>query len=75
MPRRDVSPATLIPRLKALLRRYLELDDRTDSEQARPWPDAPGLKALKLKRLRLHDAIRSSRATLISTGHKPPLLS
>ena len=75
MPHRDVPPTTLIPRLKALLRRHRELDDRIDSEQARPWPDTPALKALKLERLRLRDAIRGLRATLIRTGHNPPSLS
>jgi len=75
MPHQDVLPSKLIPRLRALLRRHRELDDRIDSEQARPWPDTPGLKALKLERLRLRDAIRSLRSTLISAGHKPSSLS
>lgn len=75
MPYRDVPPTTLIPRLKALLRRHRELDDRIDREQARPWPDVPSLKALKLERLLLRDAIRSLRATLMTAGMKPPSLS
>lgn len=75
MPHRDVPPTTLIPRLRALLRRHRELDDRIDSEQTRPWPDAPRLKTLKRERLQLRDAIRSLRATLMRTGHEPSSLN
>ncbi len=75
MPNRDVSTGSLIARLKALVRRHRELDDRIDSEQTRRWPDTQGLKQLKLERLELRDAIRQVSSTLSGAGLKPPHLN
>ena len=75
MPHREVSTGSLVARLKALLRRHRDVDDWIDTEQARRWPDTQSLKALKLERLELRDAIREIRSTLMQSGLKPPRLS
>ena len=71
MPNRDAPTGSRITRLKVLLRRHRDLDDRIDMEQARPWSDTGRLKQLKLERLRLRDAIRAIRSTLMDPRVKP----
>lgn len=75
MPDREISPGTLIARLKALLRRHGELDATIDNEQMRPWADPERLKQLKRERLGLRDAIRRTQSKLRHAGARKSYLN
>jgi len=72
MPNRQISPESLIARIKTLRRRHRDLDAQVEAEQMRPSPDSHVLRDLKQQRLGLKDAIRVTKSMLIRSGAQPP---
>jgi hypothetical protein len=75
MTNRQISPDSLIARIKTLRRRHRDLDAQVEAEQLRPWPDTHRIKNLKQQRLGLKDAIEMTRTMLVRSGSQPPSYS
>ena len=72
MPKRSISPGSLIARVNTLRRRHRDISRRIESEETRPLPDPVRLKQLKQERLGLKDAIRITKTMLMRAGVQPP---
>jgi len=75
MPSRQISPTSLIARIKTLRQRHRAIDAQVEAEQMRPAPDLYRVKELKQQRLGLKDAIRVTKSMLIRSGAQPPYYS
>lgn len=58
-------------RIDAIRSRHRSIDRTVEAEQARPLPDADVLRALKRKRLRLKDEMRSYEGLLRMLARDP----
>lgn len=75
MSTRQISPTSLIARIKTLRRRHRDIHAQVEAEQMRPAPDQYRVKELKQQRLGLQDAIRVTKSMLIRSGAQPPYYS